>query len=165
MKKLIMIVITLFFLIQATVIAVHAERDISNRKMGRHGNCLYDVDLAADAKLNLTPEQAGRIRALYEKYASDIEPLRMQLREKGKALKTEWLRTEPDRNKIASLRDEVVNLNKQMREKIAGHRADVFDVLTAEQRVRALEIEAEFGRGFRHRLGRFWPSENSGSQR
>ncbi len=163
MKRLIIMLLTLLLVMQATAIALHAERD--NRRIDRHGNCLYDVDLAAEAKLNLTPEQAGRIRALHEKYASDIEPLRMQLREKGRALKTEWLRTEPDRNKIESLRDELFNLNKQMQEKIAGHRAEVLDVLTTEQRTRALEIEANAGRGFRHGLGRLWPGENSGSQR
>ena len=94
----------------------------------------YDCSsLSANAKLKLTAEQAARIRTLDEKYAQEIEPIREQFYDKGRELKSEWLQKEPDRGKIKALQGEVAKLRERMREKMAGHRADVLKVLTPEQ--------------------------------
>jgi Spy/CpxP family protein refolding chaperone len=94
----------------------------------------YDCSsLTANAKLKLTVEQVARIRALDEKYAQEIEPIREQLYGKGRELKAEWLQTGPDRGRIEAMQGEAVKLKERMRAKLAEQRADVLKVLTPEQ--------------------------------
>ena len=95
----------------------------------------YDCSsLTANAKLKLTAEQVARLRALDEKYAQEIEPIREQLYNKGHELKAEWLQTTPDRGRIEALQGDVAKLRERMRAPLAAHRAEVLKVLTLEQR-------------------------------
>jgi len=95
----------------------------------------YDCSsLTANAKLKLTEEQVAQLRTLDEKYAQEIEPIREELFNKGRELKSEWLRTEPDRSRIEALRGEAAKLHEQMRAQLAAHRSDVLKILTLEQR-------------------------------
>jgi Spy/CpxP family protein refolding chaperone len=134
MKKVIAILSALFLLTQGTAMAASAGRDRIDRGMMGYGKGYDCSSLTANAKLKLTEEQAARIRDLDEKYAQEIEPILEQLYSKGRELKSEWLQKEPDRGKIKALQGEAAKLRERMREKMAGHRADVLKVLTPEQR-------------------------------
>lgn len=133
MKKAIAILSTIFLLTQGTAMAARAGRDRIDRGMMGYGKGYDCSSLTANAKLKLTAEQAARIRALDEKYAQEIEPIREQLYGKGRELKAEWLQTEPDRGRIEALQGEAAKLQERIREKLAADRADVLKVLTPEQ--------------------------------
>jgi Spy/CpxP family protein refolding chaperone len=133
MKKAIAILSALFLLTQGTGMAARAGRDRIDRGMMGYGKGYDCSSLTANAKLKLTVEQSTRLRALDEKYAREIEPLREQLYGKGRELKSEWLQTEPDHGKIEALQGDVAKLQERIREKRAGHRADVLNILTTEQ--------------------------------
>jgi Spy/CpxP family protein refolding chaperone len=133
MKKAIAIFSLLFLLTQGTAMAARAGRDRMDQGMMGYGNGYDCSSLMANAKLKLTVEQAARIRALDEKYAQEIEPIRERLYGKGQELKAEWLQAEPDRGRIEALQGEAVQLQERMREKLAADRADVLKVLTPEQ--------------------------------
>jgi Spy/CpxP family protein refolding chaperone len=134
MKKAIAILSALLLLTQGTAMAARAGRDRIERGMMGYGKGYDCSSLMANAKLKLTEEQTARLRALDEKYAQEIEPIREQLYNKGRELKSEWLQTEPDRGRIEAIKGEAVKLREQMRAPLAAHRAEVLKVLTLEQR-------------------------------
>jgi Spy/CpxP family protein refolding chaperone len=134
MKKAIVILSALFLLTQGIAMAARAGRDRIDRGMmigyGRSYDC---SSLMANIKLNLTAEQAARLRTLDDKYGQEIEPIRKQLYNRGRELKAEWLQTEPDRGRIEALQGDVVKLQARLRAMLAAHRADALKVLTPEQ--------------------------------
>jgi Spy/CpxP family protein refolding chaperone len=134
MKKAIAILSALFFLTQGTAMAARPGRDHINRGPMGYGKDSDCSSLEANGKLRLTAEQVDRLRALDEKYAQEIEPIREQLYDKGRELKAEWLKPEPDRGRIEILQGEVAKLRERMRAPLAAHRAEVLKVLTLRQR-------------------------------
>lgn len=154
MKKKIVILSALLLLTQGTAMAAPAGRDRSERGMmgyGKHYDC---ASIMVNPHLKLTPEQAARLRALDDKYRREIEPIRVQLSDKGRELKAEWLQTEPDRGRIALLRDDVAKLQERLRAALSAQRAEALTVLTPEQRMqvpddgpgRRFPIPTGFGR-------------------
>jgi len=133
MKKAIVILSALFLLAQGSAMAARVGGDRINRGMMGYENRYDCSSLMANAKLKLTLEQTTRLRALDEKYAQEIEPLREQLYGKGQELKAEWLQTEPDRGRIEALQGEAAKLKERIRAKLAEQRADILKVLTPEQ--------------------------------
>jgi Spy/CpxP family protein refolding chaperone len=134
MKKTIAILSTLFFLTQGSAMAARVGGERIGRGMMGYGNGYDCSSLMANDKLILSGEQVARLRILDEKYATEIEPIRDQLYDKGRELKSEWLQTEPDRGRIEILQGEVAKLRERMRAPLASHRAEVLKVLTLEQR-------------------------------
>jgi len=146
MKKAIAILSALFFLTQGTAIAASAGRDRIDRGMIGYGNGYDCSSLTANGKLRLTAEQAARLRALDEKYAPEIKPIRDKLYGKGQELKAEWLQTNPDRGRIGILQGEAVKLRERLRAALAARRTEVLKILTLEQRVHV--PDDRYGRGF-----------------
>jgi Spy/CpxP family protein refolding chaperone len=134
MKKTITILSAFFLLAQGTAMAARAGRDLIERGPMGYGRGYDCSSLTANGKLNLTAEQAARLRALDEKYAQELDPIREQLYSKGRELKAEWLQTEPDRGRIEALQGEAARLRERMRVPLAAHRTEVLKVLTLEQR-------------------------------
>ncbi|MHB9096396.1 MAG: Spy/CpxP family protein refolding chaperone [Syntrophales bacterium] len=133
MKKTIAILSALFLLAQGAAMAARAGRDRIDRGMMGYGKGYDCSSLTTNAKLNLTAEQAAQLHALDEKYGQEIEPIREQLYDKGRELKSEWLQTEPDRSRIEALRGDVTKLQERMRAMLSAQRADVLKILTPEQ--------------------------------
>lgn len=134
MKKAIVILSALFLLTQGTAMAARAGRERMDRGPMGYGRGYDCSSLTANAKLKLTAEQAAQLRALDEKYAQELDPLREQLFGKGQELKSEWLQTNPDRGRIEALQGEAAKLQERMRATLAAHRSEVLKVLTLEQR-------------------------------
>ena len=146
MKKTIAILSALFLLTQGTAMAARAGRDRIERGMMGYENRYDCSSLTVNGKLRLTAEQATRLRALDEKYAQELDPIREQLYGKGQELKTEWLQTEPNRGRIEILQGEAVKLRERLRAALAAQRTEVLKVLTLEQRVHV--PDDGHGRGF-----------------
>jgi Spy/CpxP family protein refolding chaperone len=134
MKKAIAILSALFFLTQGTAMAARPGRDRIERGPMGYGKGYDCSSLTANGKLRLTAEQVDRLRALDDKYGQEIEPIREQLYDKGRELKAEWLKPEPDRDRIEALQGAAAKLREQMRAPLAAHRAEVLEVLTLQQR-------------------------------
>lgn len=134
MKKAIVILSALFLLTQGTAMAARAGRERMDRGPMGYGRGYDCSSLTANAKLKLTAEQDAQLRALDEKYAQELDPLREQLFGKGQELKSEWLQTNPDRGRIEILQGEAAKLQERMRTTLAAHRWEVLKVLTLEQR-------------------------------
>ena len=128
-------------------------RGPTDGRMMVHRDGPYSAAWIAAAGVTLAADQTARIRSLEEKYARQFEPLQARLYETGKELKTEWLQREPERRRIEALQGEVAKLHERIREKMAEHRAEALDILSAEQQAR-LE-EAEQRRDVRHDRIRF----------
>jgi len=134
MKKAIAILSALFLLTHGTAMAARVGGDRIGRGMMGYGRGYDCSSLEANGKLRLTAEQVDRLRALDDKHGQEIEPIREQLYDKGRELKAEWLKPEPDRGRIEILQGEVAKLRERMRAPLAAHRAEVLKVLTLQQR-------------------------------
>jgi len=147
MKGTLVILSTLLLFTVGTASVLHAWRG-GPEGMG-YGSAPYGAIVLADPNLDLTTEQAARIRALDEKYLREIKPLRDQLYGKSRELRSAWLQTTPDRNKINDLQNDVTNLRGQMRVKMTAHRLDALNVLTSEQqaKVQAYDARRAYGAG------------------
>ena len=142
MNKAIVILATLFFSMLVAAYANPSGRGHMNRGMMEYEHGYYG--LSAHTALKLTAEQAARIQALDEKYEQEIKHIKRQLYSKGRELKSEWMQARPNRDKITIHQSEVRNLRNQIREKMAVHRADVFNILTPEQRAQMRDDRHSF---------------------
>jgi len=66
-------------------------------------------------------------------------------------LRSAWLQTTPDRDKIITLQRDASNLRNRMEEKMTACRLDLFQVLTPEQQAKVRADGA--GRGVPKRAG------------
>lgn len=105
-----------------------------------------DREIQAIQALDLNAEQTAKIRDLREAHFRDIKPLRDRMFSKRGELRLLWLQKTPDREKIVSMQKEIGSLRDQMQEKMTGHRLDMFNVLTPEQKTKIQAFVA--GRGF-----------------
>jgi Spy/CpxP family protein refolding chaperone len=138
-KYTIAMISALFLLTQGTCMAARAGRDRIERGMMGYENRYDCSSLTANTKLKLTAVQAARLRALDEICALEMEPIREQLHDKRRALKAEWLQTEPDRGRIKVMQGEAAKLRDRLRAKLSEHRAGVLMILTPEQQAHLLE--------------------------
>jgi len=135
MKTAAAIVSAFFILTQGTALADRTGLGRADRRATAvYGNIYNCSTLTANAGLKLTAEQAARICSLDEKYAPDIESVLEELFGKRRELKSEWLRREPVRGRIAALQAEAAILRKRLRATLAARREDVFKVLSPKQR-------------------------------
>ena len=74
--------------------------------------------------MNLTPEQAGQIFDLKEKFHADTAGLRKQMMVKQAELAALWEAEKPDQNAIQAKQKELNALRDQMREKMTAFRLE-----------------------------------------
>jgi Spy/CpxP family protein refolding chaperone len=147
MKKLMMIIAVI------VLAAIVVSPAMAYKGMwGGYGSGPGNVaDIAAAHDLNLTAEQTEKINTLREAYLKEIKPLRDQLYGMRGELRSSWLQTTPDRDKITTLQRDAMNLRNRMEEKMNAHRLDLFQVLTPEQQAKVQADGA--GRGIHKRVG------------
>jgi Spy/CpxP family protein refolding chaperone len=133
MKKVVAMLLVLYFLTQSTAMAAREGRDGIERGMLSYGKGYDSSSLTANSKLKLTAQQATELRDLSEKYAQDVQPIREQLHNLRRELKAEWLKTEPDRGRIQVMQGDAVKLRERMRATFTAYRTDLLKILTPEQ--------------------------------
>ena len=141
MKKTMMIGILSLLLFSTTVSMAQPGR--RGGRMGPEGG----MGPQWLSNLNLTTEQAEKIRALRESHMKEVTPLRTQLFTKRAEMKVLWIQTDPDSEKIKAKFRELHVLQGQLREKDIDQRLALINILTPEQRSELL------ARGFQ---GRRW---------
>ena len=88
------------------------------------------------AGLNLSPEQNQKMQALRESHFKETIPLRNEIMGKRLELRTLWVQTNPDQEKILAKQKEVNALMGQLQEKATKHRLEMRQILTPEQQAK-----------------------------
>lgn len=91
------------------------------------------ADIGAARGLDLTADQTEKINAIRAAHLRDIQPLQDQMYSKSQELRSLWLATTPDRDKITALQKEAQGLRDQLTDKRTTYRLEVRQVLTPEQ--------------------------------
>ncbi len=126
-------------IIAATVLAVVvAVPAMAYRGMGSGygsgpGNV---VDIGALPDLDLTAEQTRKISIMREAHLKEIKPLQEQMRRKSGELRSLWLASTPDKEKILALQKEAQGLRDQLMDKRRAYFQEVRQVLTPEQQAK-----------------------------
>jgi zinc resistance-associated protein len=102
------------------------------------------ADIAAARGLNLTAEQTEKINAMRAAHLKDMQPLQDQMVTKSRELRTLWLATTPDQEKINALQKEVRNLRDQLTDRMTGYRLEARKILTPEQ---LAKVQSDYGMG------------------
>jgi|AMWB02.1.fsa_nt_gi Spy/CpxP family protein refolding chaperone len=90
---------------------------------GGHGNW-------ADGRgANLTDEQKAKLDAAREKFFTETEPLRIQMRDKHFALQDEMNKKEPDSAKVAQLQKELSQIEAEFDQKRVQHQLEMRQLL------------------------------------
>lgn len=114
-------------------------------------------------KLNLTDEQKTQVKAILEESKTRIKPLMEAMRENHKQaanLGTDGTFNEEQVNQIANRQSETM---KQLFIEKEKTKAQIFAVLTPEQRTEAAKMKEQFKERFRGRFGKhFGGAENFG---
>jgi protein CpxP len=108
------------------------------------------------ASLNLSPEQNQKMQALRESHFKETIPLRNEIMSKRLELRTLWVQTNPDQEKILAKQKEVNALMGQLQEKATKHRLQMRQILTPEQQAKIgafLGRRGGFGPGYGMRGG------------
>lgn len=119
------------------------------RMRGEYGRGQHNViDITKMPDLNVTHEQAVKLRTLRENNLREIKPYLDQMRTRSMELKEIWLMREPDRLKIESLQYEILKLRAQILEINAAYRQGNLKLLTEKQRAILESCEERRGYGF-----------------
>lgn len=153
MKKLLIITVTI--LLTAAIAATATAQMRMRGEYGRGQHAIVDITKLPD--LDLTHEQAAKLRILRENNLREIKPYLDQMRARSMELKELWLMPEPDRSKIEALQYEMLKLQAQILEINAAYRQGSIKLLTEKQRAMLESCEERrgygFGRGVRGRGG------------
>jgi Spy/CpxP family protein refolding chaperone len=144
MKKMTILTV-LIVLITSTSLAAAGPRSKGSGK-GKG----YGMRASLLSCLDLTAEQSGNIRLLYESLQKDVLPLRKQMFNTRAELKLLWLQTTPDAEKIKAKQKTLRDLKWQIREKKTDYRLAFRKVLTPEQLSKYLALRLCKGRGSWH---------------
>jgi Spy/CpxP family protein refolding chaperone len=142
----------------ALVVLVAAPVPAQMRMRGEYGRGPYDVvDISKLPDIDLTQEQAGKLRTLRENNLREIQPYLDQIRFISLELRELWLMREPDRCRIEALQNDILKLRAEIREVNAAYRQSSLKYLTHKQRAIVQSCEEQrgygYGRGIRGRGG------------
>jgi zinc resistance-associated protein len=98
--------------------------------------------------LNLSAEQNQKIQAMKESFFKETLPLRNEMQTKRLELRTLWVQTNPDQEKILAKQKEINALRAQLQEKSTKNRLEMRKVLTPEQQAQLGAYGPGFGPGF-----------------
>ncbi len=129
--------------------ATGAPAPAQMRMRGEYGRGQYNVvDITKLPDLNLTQDQAAKLRTLRENNLREINPYLDQMLSRSMELKELWLMPEPDRSKIEALQYEMLKLQAQIREINAAYRQGNLKLLTEKQRALLESCQERIGYGF-----------------
>jgi Spy/CpxP family protein refolding chaperone len=110
-------------------------------------------------KLNLTDEQKTKIEALHTAHRKEIRPLKEKMFDKSVELRREWLKVNPDKDKITAAQKELRILRDKLEDKFTALHFEIRKVLTPEQNEKLADSHWDRGPGFGPRGGMRCPDE------
>jgi Spy/CpxP family protein refolding chaperone len=134
MKRLFAVSLALLMVVAlGTVSHAYGGRGGPGGGMG-YGGGYYGAGLLNQPGLNLTAEQASKIRTMDAQFLRENKPLQDKLYSKRGDLKLLWMERNPDQQKINAAQSEMRALRDQAQDKATAHRLAVLNILTPEQR-------------------------------
>ncbi len=127
MKKISMIAALLLLVASATWVMA------GPRGRGNWGDETWCPGVSQLSTLNLSTEQAEKVRGLRESFVKETTPIRTQLFTKKAELRLLWIQTSLDTAKIRATQKEIQSLMGQMQEKTTDFRLAFRNLLTPEQ--------------------------------
>lgn len=129
------------------------------RGRGRGGSPGDEGDITTISELELADKQVSQIRAHREAHLRDVKPFQHRMRAKRQELKSLWLQSTPDQDRIIALQKEIGNLRDLMQGKMNDYHRAIFEILTPEQqnRLESAIQQRRFSPGPR------WGKEHRGS--
>lgn len=151
MKKLVLVAMVVAMGVLLTVPAfAFGSRD------GRgHGGCKGEgyYGQAGLSKLNLSDEQKTKIEALQTAHLKDVRPLQEKMSDKSLELRKEWLKANPDKDKINTAQKEIRALRDNIEDKGTAFKLEIRKLLTPEQNEKMANSHWGRGSGFGPRGG------------
>lgn len=122
------------------------------RGHGEGRDCRYRSE-AGFEKLKLTDEQKTKIEAMQDANDKALRPLREKMFDKSVELRREWLKANPDKNKINAAQKEMRTLRDSIEDKDTALKLEIRKVLTPEQNEKMANSHWGRGPGFGPRGG------------
>lgn len=122
------------------------------RGHGEGRDCGYRSE-AGFEKLKLTDEQKTKIEAMQDANDKALRPLREKMFDKSVELRREWLKANPDKNKINAAQKEMRTLRDSIEDKDTALKLEIRKVLTPEQNEKMANSHWGRGPGFGPRGG------------
>jgi Spy/CpxP family protein refolding chaperone len=140
MKKKITVLATVFILTLTSVAAAgfHGDGAGMKHQWGK-------MNPAVLAALNLTAEQAEKVRSLRVSFMKDMAPLRTQQFERRAELQLLWMQIKADPAQIKGKQKEMFDLKWRMMEKVTDYRLKFRSILSEEQLSKFLALGGEKG--------------------
>ena len=110
-------------------------------------------------KLNLSDEQKTKIEALRDANYKATKPLREKMFDKSVELRREWLKANPDKDKITAAQKEMRTLRDSIEDKDTALKLEIRKLLTPEQNEKMANSHWGRGPGFGPRGGMRGPDE------
>ena len=145
MKKLVLVAMVVAMGVLMTVPAF-AFGSREGRGEGYCGNYL-------SWKLNLTDEQKTKIEVLQTAHLKEVRPLQEKMSDKSVELRKEWLKANPDKDKINAAQKEIRTLRDNIEDKGTVFKLEIRKVLTPEQNEKMANSRWGRGSGFGPRGG------------
>jgi len=127
--KILVFFISLILLTSGVYAAVSGAGDPGKKNPPCHG---YH-----HSRLNLTPEQEGKLKALKDKFRKETVSLRNQMHVKRLELRTLWAVPTPEKDKIIAKQKELGELFSKLQSKVTDYRLQARSYLTPEQSAQA----------------------------
>jgi Spy/CpxP family protein refolding chaperone len=96
-------------------------------------------------KLECTPDQASKLKAIKEKTRESIKPLRQQMKDLRKQYADEWVKDKPDAKKLAEIDAKIDDTQDAIHAKVRSSMMEIHDVLDGAQRQKMREMIAKRG--------------------
>jgi protein CpxP len=152
MKKITLGIVVFVVIVAGGIFALgHKGRKDAQPHMGGFENGGFDR-IARD--LNLSDEQKAQAKQVFEDSKSRVEPLMKQLRENRQQVKDLGTDGVFDEQKVQEIADAQANLMKQMFIEKEKGKAQLFAILTPEQREQAKQKINDFEGRFKDHGGR-----------
>jgi Spy/CpxP family protein refolding chaperone len=119
-------------------------------------------DFQGPAGLNLTVEQAAKIKEMRDTYLKEMKPLQEQTFTKRDEIRKLWLEPSPDQAKISEAQKEMRSFRDQMEDRLTAYLLEAAKVLTPEQREKIGSFGQSRGPGQRRTYG-FGPAAPGGA--
>lgn len=119
------------------------------------GGCSGDnyYSQAGLSKLNLSDEQKTKIEVLQTAHLKDVRPLREKMFDKSVELRKEWLKANPDKDKINAAQKEIRIVRDNIEDKGTAFKLEIRKLLTPEQNEKMANSHWGRGSGFGPRGG------------
>jgi Spy/CpxP family protein refolding chaperone len=108
----------------------------AERGYGPYSGGARSAGLGLWHELNLTPDQAEKIKALRESFFTEKIPLQNELMAQRLELKALWMQINPGEQKILAKQKQINTLRAQIEEKETKNRLEMRKILTPEQQAK-----------------------------